>query len=74
MKVAELIELLRAQPSESRVVLRGYEEGYADVSGLRKRPITLNVHPEWWNGPHEVSKTGADEIAIEIVRIDRAPE
>ncbi|MFK4384623.1 hypothetical protein ABIA40_004031 [Bradyrhizobium sp. USDA 223] len=29
MTVAELIEMLRAQPTERRVVLRGYEQGYA---------------------------------------------
>lgn len=43
MKVAELINLLRAQPPERRVVLRGYEEGYADISGLRERAIKLNA-------------------------------
>ncbi len=74
MKVAELIELLKEQPPERRVVLRGYEEGYADVSGLRERPIRLNANPDWWNGPHEASKTEADEVAIEIVRIDRHPD
>ncbi|MEY9753827.1 hypothetical protein [Bradyrhizobium yuanmingense] len=74
MNVAGLIELLRAQPPQRRVVLRGYENGYADVSGLRERPIKLDANPEWWNGPHEASATESNEVAIEIVRIDRDPE
>jgi len=73
MKVAELIELLSQQPPDRRVVLKGYENGYADISSLRERTIKLNVNDDWWNGPHEAAETGFDEIAIEIVRIDRDP-
>jgi hypothetical protein len=73
MKVSELIDLLRAQPPERRVVLRGYEQGYADISGLRERAIRLDANAEWWNGPHEAAESG-DELAVEIVRIDRDPE
>jgi hypothetical protein len=74
MKVAELIELLQSHPPDRRVVLRGYENGYADVHGIKDRPIKLEANPEWWNGPHEASEQGPDETAVEIVRIDRDPD
>jgi hypothetical protein len=44
-------------PPDRGVVLKGYENGYADVSGLRERQIKLDVHPEWWNGPHEAAES-----------------
>jgi hypothetical protein len=74
MKVSELIELLKGQPPDLRVILKGYENGYADVSGLRERAIKLDVHRRWWNGPHEVAEGTPDETAIELVRIDRDPD
>jgi hypothetical protein len=58
----------------ARVVLRGYEEGCADIARLRERPIKLDANPDWWNGPHEASEAEADEVAVDIVRIDRDPE
>jgi len=73
MKVADLIELLRAHPPDRRVVLKAYEEGSADALCLQARPIKLDVPPDWWNGPHESAETEADEVAVEIVRIDREP-
>lgn len=73
MKVSDLIELLKRQPPDLRVILKGYENGYADISGLRERSIKLDVNPQWWNGPHEAAEATPDETAIELVRIDRNP-
>jgi hypothetical protein len=40
---------------------------------VQARPIKLDIHADWWNGPHEGAETGFDEVAVEIVRIDRDP-
>ena len=74
MSAARLAALLGRQPPDRRVVLKGYENGFSDVSGLRECALKLNVHGQWWNGPHEVDFEQPDETAIEIVRIDRDPD
>ncbi|MBP1062700.1 hypothetical protein [Bradyrhizobium sp. B024] len=41
---------------------------------MRERPLKLDVDGQWWNGPHDAAETEADEMAVEIVRIDRDPD
>jgi len=54
MTVAELIETLREFNPETRVVVDGYEGGYADVAVSETTPILLNVHHEWYYGEHDI--------------------
>lgn len=74
MSAGTLAALLGRQPPDRRVVLKGYENGYSDLSGVRDRPLKRDVNPNWWSGPHEAEKDAPDEIAVEIVRIDRDPD
>jgi hypothetical protein len=53
MKVSELIEILKQQPPDMRVIVDGYEGGYSDVRNIRQTPIKLNVHTSWYYGPHD---------------------
>ncbi len=53
MTVAELIEQLGKLDPTLRVVTHGYEGGYDDVDGFRELEIALDVHKEWYYGPHE---------------------
>jgi len=61
MKVKELIEALEKMDSEKRVVIHGYEGGYADIEGIEEIKLKLNVNIEWFFGPHE-SVIGEDEV------------
>ncbi len=71
VKVSELIEVLKAQNPESRVVVNGYEGGFCDVKMVRELPIKLNEHEESYYGPHEqVDDCEPDETATLIVRIE----
>lgn len=54
MTVKELIEQLQQLDPETRVMTNGYEGGYRNVyyeGGLME--IALNVHTQWYYGPHE---------------------
>ena len=54
MTVKELIEQLQQLDPEAHVMTNGYEGGYRDVNyegGLME--IALNVHTQWYYGPHE---------------------
>ena len=54
MTVSELIELLREHPTNLRVVVNGYEEGYDDLSPkqISVNRISLNTGKHPWEGQH----------------------
>lgn len=56
MLVKELIEHLKLQDPEARVVLTGYEGGVCEADSVSSCTIALNVNPEsaWYYGPHEL--------------------
>ena len=53
MKVKNLIEELQKYDPDTRVVRPGYEGGYQDVTHISEYELALNVHTEWYYGPHE---------------------
>lgn len=53
MTVFELIERLKQLPPNVRVVTRGYEGGYCDITEIQEKKLRLNVHREWFYGPHD---------------------
>lgn len=54
MTVLELIDLLRRYPSNMRVVVNGYEQGYDDLYPRRISVvgIALNTGVHEWEGRH----------------------
>lgn len=54
MTVEELIKILNdVQDKSQRVVVNGYEGGYADVELIEFTTLLLNVNDAWYYGPHE---------------------
>lgn len=55
MTVGELISVLQKYDSTTRVVVAGYEKGYADITEENICPIqlVLNYNKADWYGPHE---------------------
>ncbi len=55
MTVAELIEQLDKLDPTLRVAMchDTYEGGYEDVTELKEFVMALDVHSEWYYGPHE---------------------
>jgi hypothetical protein len=54
MKVKELIQKLSELDPESYVFTKGYEGGFQDIDiNLPQKDVYLNVHEEWWYGPHD---------------------
>jgi len=54
MTVTELMATLAKFPANARVVIPGYEGGYDDltVEDIVSGRLALNVHTEWYYGPH----------------------
>jgi hypothetical protein len=55
MRVDELIEVLKAMPPESRVVVLGYESGYDDITQVKGLAIMPEESPSWYNGRYDVA-------------------
>ena len=54
MTVKQLIEQLQQLDPDLHVFVQGYEGGYdyaGPISDIME--IALDVHSEWWYGPHE---------------------
>ena len=59
MKVSELINFLSKFDPSTRVMLKGYEEGYDDLKEVKEKDVVLNFYNDWWNGEHEALKKTA---------------
>lgn len=58
MTIKQLKKILEKFPENTRVMARGYEEGFCDAKTPKEiTKMSLNVHPkeEWYYGPHEPS-------------------
>ena len=65
MNVKELIEHLQTMPSDTMVVVAGYEGGVNEVGSVDKIKLLLDQHDEWYYGRHEEDKNG-DTDAVYI--------
>jgi hypothetical protein len=66
MTVEELRKTLERFPKGTRVLVEGYEGGYADIALVRNARVELSLHPEDYMGPHDESPTGTHEAALLI--------
>ena len=57
MTVSESTQLLATHPSDMRVVVDGYEEGYDDLEQhlISVKEIRLDAGNKWWEGRHRDS-------------------
>ena len=66
MTARELILQLQAVSPETKVLIRGYEEGYNDIQQIKIVKIKEELHPEWYNGKYSESQTEDAIDAIEL--------
>ncbi len=64
MTVSELLQQLQSFPATTKVVIRGYEDGYNDIVILKTVKIKTKENALWYNGTYEDS---IDEYAIPAV-------
>ncbi|MEI6139295.1 MAG: hypothetical protein WCP85_08520 [Mariniphaga sp.] len=53
MTAQELITQLQTLPPDTKVVIRGYEDGYNDILRLKKVKIRAKVDAHWFDGEFE---------------------
>ena len=66
MDVRSLIHHLQTLPPETKVVVRGYEDGYNDILQLKQVSIMPKVNAFFWDGEYEES---SDANAIDAVEL-----
>ncbi len=55
MTASELIRLLQEFPPDTKIVVRGYEEGYNDILKSRQVKIKYNPDAAWYYGVYSDS-------------------
>ncbi len=74
MIIEELVQQLQSYPKNSRVIVQGYEDGYDEITTIKKISIQPNPSHEWYNGKYISSDNVASETAILIFNADRFRE
>jgi hypothetical protein len=73
MTVRELIEALGKIHPDTKVVVRGYENGYNDVVSLRERNIMVQNKAKWWDGRY-IETDNSSIAALEIFGDNQIPD
>jgi hypothetical protein len=66
MTASELITFLQMQPPDIKIVVRGYEEGYNDISQLIPVNISEGKNSKWYYGEYLKNNTNSSISAIEL--------
>ena len=64
MTIGELIQILENHPSDMRVVVSGYEEGYDDLSPEQVSVVKIELHTgsQAWQGRHGDPRDRPDRL------------
>ena len=74
MTAQELIIHLQNLPPETKVVIRGYEDGYNDILQLKKVKIKPKVDAYWFDGEFEDSNDADALDAIDLFGENKNPK
>ena len=66
MNAKELINLLQHVPPETKIVVRGYEDGYNDIQQLKPVKIMHNSASKWYYGEYFGSEAVESIDAVEL--------
>ena len=66
MTAQQLIQLLQNLPPTTKIMVRGYEDGYNDILKLIEVKIKNNIESAWYNGEYEESR---DADAINAINL-----
>lgn len=74
MTVAELIQQLKTLPPETKVVIRGYEDGYNDILQLKAVKIKPKVDAYWFDGEFDDSNDADAFDAVNLFGENKNPK
>jgi hypothetical protein len=74
MTAQELIIHLKTLPPETKVVVRGYEDGYNDILKVRTVKIKPNVNSHWYDGEYDDNEDSDAIDAIDLFGENKNPK
>ena len=74
MTALELINHLQTLPTDTKIVIRGYEDGYNDVLQLKKVKIKPKVDSHWYDGEFEDSNDADAIDAVDLFGENKTPQ
>ena len=74
MTAQELIQHLQTLAPDTKIVVRGYEDGYNDILKLNEVKIKLNPNAYRWDGEYEDSKDADAIVAIDLYGESQHPK
>lgn len=66
MTAKELIIELQKIAPDTKIVVRGYEDGYNDISELKTVKIKATPDSNWYDGEYDVSAEEDAVVAIDL--------
>jgi hypothetical protein len=71
MTAQELIQLLQNLPPHTKIVVRGYEDGYNDILRLNEVKIKPNADAEWYDGEYIDTNDAEATLAIDLFGVNQ---
>ena len=71
MTAQELIQLLQTLPPHTKMVVRGYEDGYNDILRLNEVKIKPKADAEWYYGEYVDTNDAEGIIAIDLFGVNQ---
>jgi hypothetical protein len=66
MTASELIHHLKQLPPDTKILIRGYEDGYNDIIKLKPVRVKHNPDADWYYGEYAASSDPEATDAIEL--------
>jgi len=73
MTAQQLIQHLQNLPPETKIVIRGYEDGYNDILELKRVKIKTKENDYWFEGEYEISDDADATDAIDLFGENKDP-
>ena len=74
MTAQELIQQLQTLSPNTKIVVRGYEDGYNDILQLKEVKIKPNPKAYTWDGEYEDSNNVGATIAVNLYGENQNPK
>ena len=71
MTAQELIQLLQALPPHTKIVVRGYEDGYNDILRLNEVKIKPKADAEGYDGEYIDTNDAEATLAIDLFGVNQ---
>jgi hypothetical protein len=71
MTAQELIQLLQTLPPHTKIVVRGYEDGYNDILKFNEVKIKPKADAKWYDGEYDDTNDSEAILAIDLFGVNQ---